>query len=209
MEFPTFDELVHIYYNNPRWYELDNLPNEEWRDVEGYEKLYQISNYGRVKSLSKQFLVSNQYGKNKGYRTTKCKILKPQLDKYGYLRVTLCNNKHKLLQVHRLVGLVFIPNVQFLPLINHKDENKTNNHVDNLEWCTHKYNSNYGTSIERMAKSQSIKVNQYDLNGNFIKQWVGINEVGRILNINHANIISVCQGKRNMAGGFIWRYVDE
>lgn len=203
MKFPTID------YTNPRWYGLDNLPNERWKDIEGYEGLYQISDYGRVKSLSKRFLVSNQYGKSKGYRTQKSKILKPQLDKYGYLRVTLCNNKHKLFQVHRLVGLSFVPNLQLLPLINHKDENKTNNHVDNLEWCTHKYNVNYGTSIERIIKSQSIKVNQYDLNGNFIKQWMGINEAGRILSINRANIISVCQGKRNMAGGFIWRYVDE
>lgn len=209
MEFPTFDELLDIDCNNPIWYNLQDLPNEEWKDIQGYEGLYQISDYGRVKSLSKRFLVSNQYGKNNGYRTQKSKILKPQLDKYGYLRVTLCNNKHKLVQVHRLVGLAFVPNLQLLPLINHKDENKKNNVFNNLEWCTHKYNSNYGTSIQRRIKLQSIKVNQYDLNGKFIKQWISICEAERKLNINHANIISVCQGKRNKAGGFIWRYSDE
>ena len=183
---------------------------EIWKDIKGYEGLYQVSNLGRVKSLSKEFLVSNQYCKTTKCRKTKERILKPQLDKYGYYRVTLCKDGKKYLkQIHRLVALTFLTNPHELPLVNHKNEIKTDNRSCNLEFCTSSYNQNYGTIKERISVAQSYDINQYTLGGCFIKKWHGINKASRELKINHANIISCCQGKRKSAGGYIWRYYNE
>lgn len=185
------------------------MEEEIWKDIKGYEGLYQVSSFGRIKSLPKHFMVVNQFGKTNKYRATKERILKPQTNKHGYLCVTLCKNGiHKLCAIHRLVAKTFIENKNNHVCINHKDENKQNNKVDNLEWCTIKYNQNYGTIKERVSYAQSIDVAQYDINGDFIKRWHGINKASRELNINHSNIISCCQGKRRTAGGYMWRYVD-
>lgn len=116
---------------------------EVWKDVVGYEGLYQISNTGKVKSLPKWA----------GKSLRKERILKTPPDKDGYIKVVLCkNNKTRFLSVHRLMAEVFIPNPNNFPQINHKDENKQNNNLDNLEWCTCKYNINYGTRTERASK---------------------------------------------------------
>lgn len=117
---------------------------EEWREIEGYEGLYQVSNLGRVKSLFRVVIRSN--GKP---NTVNEKILKYGMNR-GYCAVVLCKNgKRKMYKVHRLVAMAFLSNPHNLPEVNHKDENKKNNCVDNLEWCTPKYNTNYGTCIER------------------------------------------------------------
>ncbi len=117
---------------------------EIWKDIEGYEGLYQVSNLGDVRSLK-------YAGGNK------VKILK-QGNVNGYKRVSLHkNNKQKNYFVHRLVAMTFIPNPNNLPLVNHKDENKTNNSVDNLEWCTQKYNINYGSAIKKVVKIAKVK----------------------------------------------------
>lgn len=116
---------------------------EVWKNINGYEGLYQISNNGRVKSLPK--LAGKSWRKEK--------ILKTYLDKDGYVKVILCKeNKTKFLSVHRLIAEAFIPNPNEFPQINHKDENKQNNSLENLEWCTCKYNINYGTRTERAMK---------------------------------------------------------
>lgn len=125
---------------------------EYWKDIKDYEGLYQISNLGRVKSLSRYVYTSNP--KFKGYRCTKEKILKSGKTKKGYLIVVLRkNNKSKSMYVHRLVATAFIYNPNNLPEVNHKDENPLNNNVTNLEWCTHKYNGNYGTIKDRCGNS--------------------------------------------------------
>lgn len=186
------------------------MMDEVWKDIDGFDGLYQISNHGRVKSLSKEFLVSNQYCKTNNYRKTKERILKPQLDKHGYHRITLCKDGKKYLkQIHRLVALAFVSNPCDLPLVNHKNEIKTDNRSCNLEFCTSSYNQNYGTIKERISAAQSFDITQHTLGGLFIKKWHGINKASRELKINHANIISCCQGKRKSAGGYIWRYCDE
>ena len=123
--------------------------SEEWRPIEGYEGLYEVSSYGRVRSLDRY--VKTCY---EAYKLHKGKILSPAKDKNGYLKVHLCcNGKHNIIRVHRLVCKAFIPNPDNLPEVNHKDEDKTNNSVDNLEWCDHSYNISYGTRTERQKKT--------------------------------------------------------
>ena len=117
--------------------------NEEWRDIEGYEGLYQVSNLGRVKSLN-----------CRGHKGC-IGILTPRFDGKGYEMVALYKEgKARNTKVHRLVAQAFIPNPNNYPQVNHKDEDKTNNCVDNLEWCDTQYNNTYGTRIERMLKTK-------------------------------------------------------
>lgn len=116
---------------------------EVWKDIKGYEDLYQVSNLGNVKSLNYN-------------NTGKSKLLKLCFDKYGYLQVGLCKNKkHKIYRVHRLVAITFIPNPMNYPVVNHIDEIKENNNVENLEWCTVKYNNAYGSHQININKSRA------------------------------------------------------
>ena len=149
---------------------------EQWRDIEGYEYLYQVSNEGRVKSLN--------------YRHTgRDKLLKPQSNNKGYLQVNLYKDrKRKHQNVHRLVAEAFLPKPDGYTQVNHKDEDKTNNTVwinedgsvdlekSNLEWCINEYNYNYGTRIQRIAEANSKRVYQYTLNGELVKIWSSANE---------------------------------
>ena len=120
---------------------------EIWRPIPGYEGLYEVSSYGRVRSLDR-FIVDS-LGHRRFY---KGKVLSPIKDKYGYLSVKLQKgNKHN---IHRIVAQVFIENIDNLPQVNHKDENKSNNRVDNLEWCDQAYNNLYGTRLERLINTK-------------------------------------------------------
>ena len=121
---------------------------EEWRPVVGYEGLYEVSNTGRVRSVDRY--VKTCYG---SYRLHKGKVLSPGIRPDGYLVVSL---QYRMFRVHRLVSEAFLPNPDNLPQVNHKDEDKSNNRVDNLEWCDSKYNNNYGTARIR-AKETAIK----------------------------------------------------
>jgi hypothetical protein len=162
---------------------------EIWKDIPDYEGLYQASNLGRIKSLER--IAKNNH-------KIKEKILKPQNNKNGYLSVNLYkNNKMKRKLIHRLVALTFIKNVNNYLYINHKDKNKNNNCLKNLEWCTQSYNVIY---------SKGRKINQYDKNNNFIKTWDSIADVKRILNIDNSLIVRCCKGIKKSAGGFKWKY---
>lgn len=163
---------------------------EEWKNIKGYSN-YMVSNKGRVKSLGRWV----NY-KNKGKRWKKEKIMKPSVDKIGYLLIGLWKNgKQKFFTVHRLVAQAFIPNPNNLPQVNHKDENKENNVVKNLEYCDAKYNNNYGTRLERITNGKCSKpVLQYDLNGNFIKEWPSTMEVQRQLGFANTHISRCCKG---------------
>lgn len=122
---------------------------EIWKNIKGYEGLYQVSNYGKVRSLDKKVKGSNQYGKI-FFVTKKGKQLKSRI-KNGYCNVHLIKNGVlKEFTIHRLVAEAFIPNPNNLPQVNHKDENKANNYVENLEWCTRSYNCSYGSRCERI-----------------------------------------------------------
>ena len=174
------------------------MEKEEWRDIEGYPN-YRVSNLGRVKSL----------GNN---RSRKEKILKPIPTSNGYLRVQLWKNKKgKILLLHRLVAMAFLDNSDNFPQCNHKDENKKNNCVENLEWCTVKYNNNYGTRNERAGNKTAeanskplLQINKFT--NEVIREWKSTREVERKLGFNHSAISKCCLGKQKVHKGFKWQY---
>lgn len=180
--------------------------NEEiWKDIPGYEDLYQASNLGRIRSIPR-----------KGTKTKNIHIIKYNTkNSKHYCHCGLCKNgKSKTISVHRIIALTFMPNPDNLPQVNHIDGNKENNKVSNLEWISNleniKHSYKIGLRKEQVEKLRNInkrKVNQYDLDGNFIKQWDGIIDIQNELNIANQNIIKVCQHKRNKAGGYKWEYV--
>ena len=184
---------------------------EIWRDIVGYEGLYQVSNLGRVKSL----------GNNK---TRKEKVLKPETIN-GYLRVCLFKEKKgKHILVHRLVADAFIPNIDNKPYIDHIDGNPKNNIIDNIRWCTHNENMNNPIAKQRIGESmkghpvsketrEKIRdihrksICQIDkTNGCIIREWSSMIDVERELGIDHTKICNCCKGKRKSTGGFIWKY---
>lgn len=171
------------------------LIEEIWKPIDGFEG-YWISNLGNVKS----FKVDKINGKlMKPYRTTK-----------GYLQIDISldgrkRNNRVHLSIHRLVASAFIPNPYNLPQVNHKDENKENNCVDNLEWCTNKYNANYGTKSERVAQKTRQPIYSIDKNGN-VEEFEGVRAAMRSLGIKEgsSSISAVLNGKRKTAYGRKW-----
>lgn len=178
---------------------------ELWKDIPNFEGLYQASDSGKIKSLYTN------------------KILKPTIAKNGYCRVMLCaNKKRKLISVHRLVAMTYLNDFNIDLQVNHKDGNKQNNYVSNLEMVTAKENiiHSFSNGLQKPKKGNkhplykkygkenktSKKINQYDLHGNFIKTWDSIMDVERELGINNGNISSCCNGNKNSAGGFIWKH---
>lgn len=125
----------------------------------------------------------------------------------GYVLVALCKEgKQKTFKVHRLVAQAFLDNPNNLPQVNHRDEDKTNNCVNNLEYCDSKYNINYGNHNEKMAKSKSIPILQFTLDDEFVRRWDGIRQVERELGISHNLICSCLKGRYKTAGNFRWCY---
>ena len=171
---------------------------EIWKPIVGYEGLYEVSSFGRVRSLDRY--------DGRAYRRG-C-IIKPRIQS-NYLSVSLCNGgKCRQQLVHRLVAKTFIPNPNNLPMINHKDENKTNNCVENLEWCDAKYNRNYGSMNEKLAKHFSKPILQFSNNNKLIKKWSSIREAERHTGVYNQHICACCQGKIKSAGGYIWKYYN-
>lgn len=182
--------LIHKYL-------IIKYMQEIWIDIEGYGGCYQASNFGRVKSL-------------KYNHTFKERILKASKDKKGYLIVCLCKDGiKKSYKVHRLIALTFIPNPDNLPEINHKDEDKTNNRIENLEWCDRKHNVNFGSRTKRMVESKTNypKFSKQVLCVETGKIYPSIHQVERELGFLHGNISLSCNGKIKSAYGYTWRYV--
>lgn len=176
---------------------------EIWKDIKGYEGLYQISNYGNVKSL-KRYVNTNGGAK----RLVKEKMLKPVIDNTNYYVVSLWkNNICQRTHIHRLVIENFISNTYNKTFVNHIDGNKLNNNVDNLEWCTPKENNIHAYEIGLNPSRK--KVNQYDLKGNFIKTWNSIREASNFYKTSHISECCNNNSNRNIAKGFLWRYADE
>ena len=188
---------------------------EIWKDIKGYEGLYQISSFGNVKSLDRYIINKNgdkQYFPGK-YLT--------QGISDNYLKVILSkNNKQRTFRVHILVARAFIPNPENKPEVNHIDGNKKNNKVNNLEWNTrsenelHAYKNGLAKpsnkqkqAVAKYAKENySKKVVQYSLNGEFIKEWNSMHDVWRELGIRPSYICRCCKGLRNQTCGYIWKY---
>lgn len=174
-----------------------------WKDIKNYEGLYQISDTGEVRSLDKLVTYSN--GRKHLY---KGKLISPAIHN-NYYAVTLHKDgKMQTVYIHRLVAQHYLDNPNNLPYINHKDENKLNNAVSNLEWCTPLYNNIYGNRIEKVKQSTYKKVYQLDLSGNIIKLWNSPTEVESILGIKRASISNCITGRSKSAGGYVWRYAD-
>lgn len=180
---------------------------EIWRPVQGYEGKYEVSNLGRVRTLSRQ----NRWNDSL-YPLKKPLYNRAYEDKFGYSIVVLTKFKQrKTCLVHRLVALAFIPNPEGLPVINHKDENKRNNRVDNLEWCTIAYNNSYGTvklrqrlsNINHPQKSTPVLCLKQ---GAVIAEYPSMSEAQRQTKAWQPHIMQCCQGKRKTAGGYGWRY---
>lgn len=172
--------------------------NEEiWKNIVGYEGLYEVSTSGRVRSL--------KFGKTK--------VLKPAKEGNGYLIVSLCKDgEKKMFSVHRLVAKAFIPNPMHKPHVNHRNEVKTDNRVENLEWMTHKENQNYGTRNERSARARinnpkiSKPVLQLAKDGKIVAEYPSTHEAERQTGIDSRHISKCCKGEYKTSGGYVWKY---
>lgn len=176
---------------------------EIWKPILEVEGKFEISNLGNLRGVDRYANV-----RGGGQRLVKGKNIKPVKCKNGYFEAQITyKGKKYIWMLHRLVAQYFIPNPYNLSEVNHKDENPQNNNVENLEWCTPKYNCNYGTRNKRcMEKVIKKAVNQYTLNGEFVAQYEMINEASRKNGVDASQIIRVCKGKNNTAGGYIWKY---
>lgn len=178
---------------------------EIWKDIEGYEGFYQVSNLGQIKSLDRYIKC-----KNGAERYMKGRILNHTVNKKrrGYCEISLhMNGKEKRYKVHRLVALAFLPNPYNKPEVNHKDEDKENNRVDNLEWVTSKENANHGSRNKRCGIPSKKKIKQIDKEGNVVKIWDSSIDAGKILNISSSGIRNCTCGRTKTYLGYYWEKV--
>lgn len=168
--------------------------NEEiWKSIEGYNGLYEVSSFGRVRSI--------------GFGRTR--VLKLGKNTCGYFRVQLHKDgEMKKFLVHRLVAEAFVDNPMNKEQVNYKNEIKTDNRVENLEWMTRKENCNYGTRTERVARAQSKAVLQYTKDGVLVKEYPSTQEASRQTGIHRGNIVFCLKCKRKTSGGYIWKYKE-
>lgn len=170
---------------------------EVWKDIQGYEGKYQISNKGNVKSLNYR---------NSGYSQN----LVPKTNNSGRLWVELAlDGDKKPMLIHRLVAMAFIPNPHNYPQINHKDENVTNNRAENLEWCTGEYNVKYFLD-RHTQRGRPVRLNspilQIDTEGNILKRWDNVTAIKNAKGFSAWSICECCKGNRKSAYGFKWQY---
>lgn len=187
---------------------------EIWKDIEGYEGSYQVSNCGKVRSLTRKVSCMG------GQRTIKGKVLKPTVSSNLYLTVDLRQHqKHKTQSIHRLVAQAFIPNPQKYNVINHKDNNPQNNIVTNLEWCTQSYNVKYAYEKGNAKRTSGCfkkgniphnrrKINQYSKNKDFICSYISIKQASNYTHIKRSAINNCLTKRCRTSGGYIWEYAD-
>lgn len=176
---------------------------EHWVDILDYKGIYQVSSLGHIRRLE---------SRDSNGRLRPEQIIKPIVQHSGYAHVGLWwNQKCKQTRVHRLVAQAFIPNPDNKPTVNHINENKLDNRVENLEWATVGENTRYGTCLRRRAISRGRDIEQLDLAGNSIRRWLSIADALRSLGKNprDGHISSVCRGNQKTAFGYKWRYVKD
>ena len=176
---------------------------EIWKPVVGWEGLYEVSNLGNVRSLDRLVVQGNHT------RFCKGQLLKPTLHKSNYYMVTLRNSGlQKISKVHQMVMNAFNPNIYKEKLeINHIDGNPQNNRLDNLEWCTHQQNLQHASKHHLLSIYKPI--DQYDLEGNFIKRWESMKEAREFYNLGVNSLRNACKRKSGIHKGYIWRYADK
>lgn len=177
------------------------MNNEIWKDIPDYEGLYQASNLGNIKRICRKFV--DKIGRIRQINEVICK---PSIDTSGYMQIVLTKNKkRKSYKIHKLIAMTFIPNPDGFPQVNHKDENKLNNKIDNLEWCTLEYNCNYGTRNYRCTLHCKHKVKQLS-QGTIIKKYNSLKDASMKTGIKYQNISSCCRKQQKTAGGYTWEY---
>jgi hypothetical protein len=195
----------NLYFQN----RLIIIPQEFeiWKDVIGFEGKYKVSNLGNILSLNYK-------------RSKKSRILSPILSNSGYFGINIGTGREDVCfkLIHRLVAIAFLPNPDNLPAVNHIDSNRQNNNLENLEWCTIAYNNQHSYDNTDRASAMkgvigknhplSVSVLQYDILGNFIKEWDCLRDIERELGYNHSLVSACCRGKCEYAYGFIWRYKE-
>lgn len=184
------------------------LISELWKDIEGLEKIYQISSKGNVRSLDRW--VTDKNGKKVFWKSQPIKPHPQHKDGSGYLQAVLrMNGKYVHFLIHRLVAKAFIPNPNNLEQVNHIDENKHNNDVNNLEWLSRLDNTRYGTGIDRMAEKHSTAIIQLDMDGNLVKEWRSIRQAKMSV---AGGIWSAILKNRRICKGYVWiekdRYIN-
>lgn len=170
--------------------EWEDMPEEEWRDILGFEGLYQVSSYGNVKTIKKDGVEMSQQENRNGYMTV-------HLRDKGVERRAM---------VHRLVAEAFIPNPNELRDVNHKNGDKSDNRLENLEWASHSDNMTH--SFRELGKNVRHIV-QLDLDNNFIERWNSIAEASEATGICRTNIGECCRGNRKHAKGYKWKYEED
>lgn len=180
------------------------MEQEIWKDIKGYESLYQVSNLGRVRS--KEHLVPSSYGST---RMSPSKIRTNCFDGNYYHVILFKNGKRKVCLVHRLVAESFIPNQYNLPQVNHKDGNKLNNNVDNLEWCTAQENQLHafaiGLKTPNITHYRGVLVFRLS-DGSFVGEYKSQHEAARELGLNVAHVCSVLKGRVKHTRGYYFKY---
>lgn len=176
-----------------------NIPTEEWIDYRG---LYQISNLGRVKSVERY-----EIRKNGAPLFVAETIRRVSYDGNNYPQVVLYKDGlRQSIKIHRLVANMFIPNPEGYTEVNHKDENKSNNCVDNLEWCDTQYNVNWGTGQKRRAETVRKDIIVFDLEGNQVAEYHGIDRAAKELGAHRQSITNVLIGKKPSLYGYTFKY---
>ena len=192
---------------------------EIWKDIKGFEGIYQVSNIGRVKNLERKVKC-----KNNSYRVIKEKILKPNKSKHtGYYMVTLSKNgKQNTYSVHRLVATAFLDNPENKPCVDHINTIRTDNRIENLRWVSYEENYYNPITLERhklncftpmknmygAKHNRSKAILQYSIDGEFIREYGSIIEAGKYLNIRPSCISMCCRGYCKKSGGYIWKYKE-
>lgn len=186
--------------------DLNDLLNEEWKDIVGYENYYQVSNMGRIKSLERKTT----------FKTEKLRIMKGFIDKWGYHQVILRkDDKYIHFKIHRLVALHFIPNPNNKETVNHKKGNKLDNRSSELEWNTH--SEQHKHAFEKLGRVHGMKgkissqikgVQQLDKEGNILFTFTSIHEAAKEVNGNYQNISAVCNGRLKTHKNFKWKFIE-